>query len=155
MKSLTQEQIVCIGATTEAEAIQASEGTIECCPSYQGGKRDLFLELQGGRISASTITVNGVRSYIIFWRVEMGGCLHVLGAYGLPGGQQSFASIIEGCEEIGAANGCTFATVASARKGYERVARAHGGRPVSVWYAFPNRKLQPAPCGACSQGRHD
>jgi hypothetical protein len=149
--TLSPDQLVQIGATTDDEAAQARDGLIEAYPSYTGGTREMFEDWRRGKIGSTTISVQGVRSYVIFWRVEVGKCLAVLGVFALPGGKQSFADIVEGCEQIGIEQGCTSALVLSSRKGYARQAAAFGGQPISVAYSFPNRKCQ----GMCRQGKHD
>ena len=136
MKHLTANEIVLVGTPTQAEAEAASEIVIGACPSYGGNKRDLADALERGEISASTIHIQGVPSYVVFWRKEMGGCFCVKGTAPIKGGIQDPERFIFACNQIAKSHNCTFGMFTSARKGEERLFSRYGAKPVAVVYTL-------------------
>ena len=156
MKTLTPSQCLAIGTASHDEAADAASRLIMGCPSFGGGSAAVIAAWNAGLIEAKTVKVDGVPSYVIFYRLGIGGCLDVEGVAGIPDGKSDFGAMIRACEEIATANNCHYARFESARAGMVEQIQKHGGRPVAVVYTRPNTQWQQGrPNNPTSQGEHD
>lgn len=137
MKTLEYDEVIEIGTASDKQLADGAEILNTLSDGTGDGLRRM---VAAGHMKVNTVHVNGIPSYIVFWRKLEPDCLDVMGATKIFTGRANFADLLEGCADIATVNGCSYAVFHSERKGMCPAILKHGGKVHSVCYTIPNHK---------------